>query len=92
MQPIIYRTKKGNVVQFDNYEREEDAYIVHLCIKCRNKYRNILRNELLMPDTRECKCSVSGCQGVNGGYMIDFMDNEVEKVSSILPDVYQEIV
>lgn len=79
MADMIYTSKRGKQIVFDDFEdntEEYDSYWVEMCPHCHNKYRGILGNRADDGGTACGTCSVKGCEN-EADYYVDFNMNEV---------------
>ena len=79
MANMIYISKKGKQIVFDDYvdnTEEYGSYWVEMCPYCHNKYRSILGNRADDGGTAQGTCSVKGCEN-KADYYVDFDKNEV---------------
>lgn len=79
MADMIYTSKRGKQIVFDDFEdntEEYDSYWVEMCPHCHNKYRGILGNRADDGGTACGTCSVKGCEN-DADYYVDFNMNEV---------------
>lgn len=77
MKNMIYTSKRGKQIVFDDYEdntKEYQSYWTEMCPHCHNKYRGILGNRT--SDGAMGTCSVKGCEN-EASYYADFKLNEV---------------
>lgn len=78
MKDMVYTSKRGKQIVFDDYEdnvEEYNSYWVYMCPHCHNKYKGILGNRV----DNGCGggiCSVKGCEN-EADYYVDFDMNEV---------------
>ena len=82
MNEIIYKSKRGKIIIFDDYCNETDddelgGYWVYMCPKCHNKYKNIIKGKCSSTASGEAVCSVKGCENNNSIYYVDFNKNEI---------------
>lgn len=80
MTNMIYTSKRGKQIIFDDYvnnTEEYGSYWVEMCPHCYNKYRNILGNRVDDGGIAQGTCSVRGCTN-EADYYVDFDKNEVE--------------
>ena len=79
MADMIYTSKRGKQIVFDDFEdntEEYDSYWVEMCPHCHNKYKGILGNRADDGGTACGTCSVKGCEN-DADYYVDFNMNEV---------------
>ena len=79
MANMIYTSKRGKKIVFDDYHddtKEYGVYWVERCPHCINKYRGILGNRVDDDASAWGTCSVKGC-GNFADYYVDFDMNEV---------------
>ena len=79
MADMIYTSKRGKQIVFDDFEdntEEYDSYWVEMCPHCHNKYRGILGNRADDGGTACGTCSAKGCEN-DADYYVDFNMNEV---------------
>lgn len=79
MVDMIYTSKRGKQIVFDDFEdntEEYDSYWVEMCPHCHNKYKGILGNRADDGGTACGTCSVKGCAN-DADYYVDFNMNEV---------------
>lgn len=82
MKNMIYISKKGSLIVFDDYEdntEDYNSYWVEMCPHCRNKYKHILGKRVDDGNSAWGVCSVKGCEN-DAEYYVDFGMNEVEFV------------
>lgn len=80
MKNMIYTSKRGKQIVFDDYTDDTEkygTYWVEMCPHCHNKYRSILGNRADDGGTACSTCSVKGCNS-EANYYVDFSMNEVE--------------
>lgn len=79
MTDMIYTSKRGKQIVFDDFEdntEEYNSYWVEMCPHCHNKHRGILGNRADDGGTACGTCSVKGCEN-DADYYVDFNMNEV---------------
>lgn len=79
MANMIYTSKKGRQIVFDDFEdstEEYGTYWGNMCPHCHNKFKGILGNRASDGGSGEATCSVKGCEN-NAGYYVDFNVDEV---------------
>jgi predicted sulfurtransferase len=79
MANMIYTSKKGKIIVFDDYAdntEEYNSYWVEMCPHCHNKYKGILKNKTDDGGTACGTCSVKGCEN-EANYYVDFDKSEV---------------
>ncbi len=79
MADMIYTSKRGKQIVFDDFEdntEEYDSYWVEMCPHCHNKYKGVLGNRADDGGTACGTCSVKGCEN-DADYYVDFNMNEV---------------
>ena len=84
---MIYTSKRGKTIVFDNWEENENwkednlsPYWVDLCPHCHNKFKGILKNKICDWGSGVAACSVEGCKNMNAGYYADFNEDDVSFV------------
>lgn len=80
MKNMIYISKRGRMIVFDDYTDETNEYNscwVEMCPHCRKKYRGILGRRVDDGNSPWGVCSVKGCEN-DAEYYVDFNRNEVE--------------
>lgn len=81
---MIYTSKRGKQIVFDDYAddtEEYKSYWVEMCPHCHNKYKGILGNRADDGGTACGTCSVKGCNN-EANYYVDFGINEVAFVDA----------
>ena len=79
MKNMIYTSKRGRKVIFDDYEdntKEFNSYWVEMCPHCHRKYTKILKGKFDDGGTACGICSVKGCEN-DAEYYADFNMDEV---------------
>lgn len=78
MGNLIYTSKKGKTIVFDDWanEPEYNSVWVCMCPSCHRKYRGILGNRC--DNSGSGWCSVKGCERQADWY-IDFSSDEVKE-------------
>lgn len=76
MADMIYTSKKGKQIVFDDFVDEHGTCWGNMCPHCHNKYRGILGKRASKGGSGEETCSVKGCDK-NASYYVDFNINEV---------------
>lgn len=79
MKNMVYTSKRGKQIVFDDYEdntEEYNSYWVEMCPHCHNKYRGILGDRVDYSSPWGT-CFVKGCNNL-ASYYVDFNMNEVE--------------
>lgn len=84
MKTIKYISKKGKVIEFDDWCDETDqedlgGYWVYMCPSCHNKYKSIIKNKCSKTASGEACCSVKGCENHNAEYYVDFEKEEIKE-------------
>lgn len=79
MKNMIYISKRGKQIIFDDYEdntEEYNSYWVEMCPQCYQKYKDILDKRADDGGIASGTCSVKGCAN-EADYYVDFTKNEV---------------
>lgn len=80
MAQMIYTSKRGKQIVFDDFcdETEEyQSFWAEMCPRCHNKYRGILGNRCSDKGEAQGVCSVEGCEN-EADYYVDFAVTEVK--------------
>ena len=80
MEDMIYTSKRGKRIIFDDFCDESEEYgtfWVEMCPHCHNKYKGILGNRCDDRGSAQGTCSVEGCEN-EADYYVDFARDEVE--------------
>lgn len=78
MKNMVYTSKRGKQIVFDDFVNEIKEYgscYVEMCPHCHNKYRGILGNRCDDGGAMGI-CSVKGCKN-EANYYVDFNRNEI---------------
>lgn len=81
MKKMIYTSKMGKQIVFDDYVDNTDeynSYWVEICPHCHNKYKGIIGNRVDNSGSGVATCSVDGCQNQTACYYVDFDMSEVK--------------
>ena len=84
MKDMVYISKRGHQIVFDDYVDETEEYGTYwaeMCPHCHNKYRGILGNRADDGGTAGGTCSVKGCEK-EANYYVDFNKSEVAFVKN----------
>lgn len=82
MKNMVYTSKRGKQIVFDDFVNEIKEYgscYVEMCPHCHNKYRGILGKRCDASGTAMGTCSVKGCWR-EADYYVDFDKNEISFV------------
>lgn len=82
MANMIYTSKRGKQIVFDDYvdnKEEYNSYWAEMCPHCHNKYKGILGKRCDDGGTASGTCSVKGCEN-EANYYVDFDKDEVKIV------------
>lgn len=83
MEKMIYTSKRGKQVVFDDFcddTEEYGTYWAEMCECCHGKYKSIL-GKRCKDDGAGGVCSVKGCEN-DALYYVDFDTSEVEIITS----------
>lgn len=79
---MIFISPRGKRIVFDGYafvfqkDDERNGYS-HLCPRCHNRYRGLIRKRARSSEDHLIICGVKGCNNVGEGYYVDFKASEI---------------
>ena len=79
---MIFISPRGKRIVFDGYafvfqkDDERNGYS-HLCPRCHNRYRGLIRKRARSSEDHLIICGVKGCHYVGKGYYVDFKASEI---------------